>query len=110
MIKRTRESAEAELNARVEPLDKTIGEKNAEIKSIRDAAKDSKLTDEQQGKVTELEQAVEHDRKEQNEIIEVYAKSNPLITKQPIDLALLANGLLKGQDLNEFIRRSVSLL
>ena len=109
VIKRIRESAEAELNARVEPLDKTIGEKNAEIKSIRDAAKDSKLTDEQQGKVTELEQAVEHDRKEQNEIIEVYAKSNPLI-KQTIDLALLANGLLKGQDLNEFIRRSVSLL
>ena len=71
VIKRIRESAEAELNARVEPLDKTIGEKNAEIKSIRDAAKDSKLTDEQQGKVTELEQAVEHDRKEQNEIIEV---------------------------------------
>ncbi len=109
VIKRIRESAEAELNARVEPLDKTISEKNAEIKSIRDAAKDSKLTDEQQGKVTELEQAVEHDRKEQNEIIEVYAKSNPLI-KQTIDLALLANGLLKGQDLNEFIRRSVSLL
>lgn len=109
VIKRIRESAEAELNARVEPLDKTIGEKNAEIKSIRDAAKDSKLTDEQQGKVTELEQAVEHDRKEQNEIIEIYAKSNPLI-KQTIDLALLANGLLKGQDLNEFIRRSVSLL
>ena len=109
VIKRIRESAEAELNAHVEPLDKTIGEKNAEIKSIRDAAKDSKLTDEQQGKVTELEQAVEHDRKEQNEIIEVYAKSNPLI-KQTIDLALLANGLLKGQDLNEFIRRSVSLL
>ena len=109
VIKRIRESAEAELNARVEPLDKTIGEKNAEIKGIRDAAKDSKLTDEQQGKVTELEQAVEHDRKEQNEIIEIYAKSNPLI-KQTIDLALLANGLLKGQDLNEFIRRSVSLL
>ena len=109
VIKRIRESAEAELNARVEPLDKTIGEKNAEIKSIRDAAKDSKLTDEQQGKVTELEQAVEHDRKEQNEIIEAYAKSNPHI-KQTIDLALLANGLLKGQDLNEFIRRSVSLL
>ncbi|MDE5921620.1 MAG: molecular chaperone HtpG, partial [Paramuribaculum sp.] len=94
---------------RIEPLDKNISEKNAEIKSIRDAAKDAKLTDEQQGKVTELEQAVEHDRKEEQEIIEVYAKSNPLV-KQTIDLALLANGLLKGQDLNDFIRRSVSLL
>ncbi|WP_290087300.1 molecular chaperone HtpG [Paramuribaculum intestinale] len=109
VVKRIMESTESELNARIDPLDKNISEKNAEIKSIRDSAKDSKLTDEQQGKVTELEQAVEHDRKEEQEIIEVYAKSNPLV-KQTIDLALLANGLLKGQDLNEFIRRSVSLL
>ena len=38
-----------------------------------------------------------------------YAEGQPLV-KQVVDLALLANGLLRGAELNNFIRRSVALL
>ena len=57
----------------------------------------------------DLEKAVGEAREKQDKIVSDYAAGQPLV-KQLIDLALLGNGLLKGEALSEFIRRSVSLL
>lgn len=38
-----------------------------------------------------------------------FAKDNILL-HQVVDLALLANNMLKGKDLSEFIRRSIEVL
>lgn len=53
-------------------------------------------------KLTEL-------RGQRNAILAGYAAGNPIIG-QLIDLALLGNGLLKGEALSRFIRRSVDLI
>ena len=53
-------------------------------------------------KLTEL-------RAQQNAILAEYAAGNPVVG-QLIDLALLGNGLLKGEALSRFIRRSVDLI
>jgi molecular chaperone HtpG len=50
--------------------------------------------------------AVENSRKD---ILEAYGASNPVV-KQLIDLALLANNMLRGEELNTFVKRSVELL
>jgi molecular chaperone HtpG len=50
--------------------------------------------------------AVENKRRE---ILEAYGSSNKLI-KQMIDLALLANNMLRGEELSIFVKRSVELL
>jgi len=42
-------------------------------------------------------------------ILETYGENNKLV-KQLVDLALLANNMLKGEDLNTFVKRSVELL
>lgn len=42
-------------------------------------------------------------------ILENYGENNSLV-KQLIDLALLANNMLKGEDLSNFVKRSVELL
>lgn len=52
---------------------------------------------------------VEKTRKEKDELIGKYASEKPIV-KQVIDIALLANGLLRGRDLSEFIKRSVAML
>mgnify|MGYP003623761274 CR=1 FL=1 len=44
-----------------------------------------------------------------NEVIDKYAAENPVV-RQLIDLALLSNGMLKGEALNNFINRSISLI
>jgi molecular chaperone HtpG len=43
------------------------------------------------------------------EILESYGSNNKLV-KQLIDLALLANNMLRGEDLSTFVKRSVELL
>ena len=49
---------------------------------------------------------IENSRKE---ILETYGNSNKIV-KQVIDLALLANNMLRGEDLSTFVKRSVELL
>ena len=43
------------------------------------------------------------------EILETFSTGNNLV-KQVIDLALLANNMLKGEELSKFVARSVDLL
>ena len=43
------------------------------------------------------------------EILEAYGAENKIV-KQLIDLALLANNMLRGEELNTFVKRSVNLL
>jgi molecular chaperone HtpG len=49
---------------------------------------------------------LEHTRKE---VLEGYGSENKVV-KQLVDLALLANNMLKGEDLSTFVKRSVELL
>ncbi|MCC8071831.1 MAG: molecular chaperone HtpG [Bacteroidales bacterium] len=109
VIKRIKEAADKELLPKLQPLNADIVSTNDQIKSLRDGATDGKLSDDDQHKVNHLEESVAHYRKQEDELSASFGKEQALV-KQVIDLALLANGLLKGEDLNAFIRRSVSLL
>lgn len=51
----------------------------------------------------------EDNKEKKKEIVANFAKSNSLL-KQIVDLALLSNGLLKGEELNKFIKRSFDLI
>ncbi|MCM1356701.1 MAG: molecular chaperone HtpG [Staphylococcus sp.] len=101
--------AETALADQLAPLNATIDADNERITIIRSGIKDNKPTDEQAAEEKRLTENVEKIRKEKDEIISKYAAEKPVV-KQAIDLALLANGLLRGRDLSEFIKRSVSML
>ena len=47
--------------------------------------------------------------KQKTDIYSQFAAEEPKV-RQLIDLALLANGMLKGEALSEFVKRSVNLL
>ncbi len=109
VIKKIIESADAEIMPRIVPMNAIINENNEKIAEIRKAAKDGKPTEEEENQIKSLEETATHNRKESEKEIASYASTQPLV-KQTIDLALLANGLLKGSELSEFISRSVKLL
>lgn len=109
VIKKIIESADAEIMPRIVPMNAIINENNEKIAEIRKAAKDGKPTEEEEKQIKSLEETATHNRKESEKEIASYASTQPLV-KQTIDLALLANGLLKGSELSEFISRSVKLL
>ena len=89
------------IKEKIAPLRNEINQLNSSIEEARKA--DEKAdTSENEAKVAEL-------RKQQGDIIAQYATTIPTI-KQIIDLSLLQSGLLKAQSLDDFIRRSYSLL
>ncbi len=110
LVQQIRDSAQKAIGESVEPLAETVEKSNSEITALRDAAGNDKQPDaEAQQKINDLEKSVAEARESQEKIVSEYAAGQPLI-KQLIDLALLGNGLLRGQALSDFISRSVGLL
>lgn len=109
LIAQVRDNADKEIANIVSPIIAEINEKNSQITTLREENKESSMNDENSEKVKSLENEVNQLRAKQNEIISQHAENQDLV-KQLIDLALLGNGLLKGESLSAFIKRSVSML
>lgn len=109
VIKQIIEEAEKELMPKLEPIFVTIKSNNDQTKAIRDAAKDGKTSDEDNKRIEQLDESTTQQRAEEKKLTEEFAIAHPRV-RHTIDLALLANGLLRGEALNEFIKRSVALL
>jgi len=109
VVKRVVDDCSASIEASVKPLAERIDADNAAIDALRKDAPEGKLSPEDKKKVEELEKSVADARAEQEKIISDYAAGVPVI-KQLIDLALLQSGLLKGEALTDFVRRSVEML
>ncbi len=109
LVEKVRDAATAALADKISPLETEVEAANKAITEIRDNAKDGKLNDDEKKRSSDLEARVNELRTEQETLITEYASTQPLV-KQLIDLALLGNGLLRGEALSQFIARSVSLL
>lgn len=110
LVTKVKEEALKALSTQVQPIEDEILAKNAEIEDIRGSVKDNEtLNEEQQKRINTIEAEVRQDRDKLNTLITDYASQQPVIG-QLIDLALLGNGLLRGEDLSKFISRSISLL
>ena len=59
--------------------------------------------------VSELHDKIDAQRTKREAIFSDFAKDNKVL-HQLIDLALLGNGMLKGEALSKFIKRSVDLI
>jgi len=109
VIARILDEAQKALGEKLAPIDAAIDNDNKRLSALRAEIKDNKPTDGQADEEKSLMQNVEKNRSEKDDIIKDYATGVPVV-KQVIDIALLANGLLRGRDLNEFIKRSVAML
>lgn len=81
----------------------------AELSKLNSEVKDYKPTEEQQIQINNLQVKIDSARNVISSLSGAYSKQNAVI-RQLIDLALLSSGLLKGQELNDFVKRSVNLL
>ena len=109
LIEKVRNDAYANIVEKLTPINKSINDNNSKITALRDANKDKTLSEEDNINIKSLEEAVKQLRDEETALLSTYASSQSTI-KQLVDLALLSNGLLKGEELNSFINRSISLL
>ena len=81
----------------------------AAIRAQQDKKKYDELTQEDKDQKAEAEKAVQEQKDKKQAVIAEYAKGNSVV-HQLIDLALLQNGMLKGEALDAFLKRSVDLI
>ena len=67
------------------------------------------LTQEEKDDKANTQKAIDEQKSKRNAILADTAKDNKIV-HQLIDLALLQNGMLKGEALNKFLKRSVELI
>lgn len=110
VVKSILEAAQSAVGSKVEELENALNETNAAIKSINDAKKDAKELDEAQKQQLADNEAKAADlRKQETDLLTEYAGGQDRV-KQLVDIALLGNGMLKGEALSKFLQRSISLL
>ncbi|MDY2828404.1 MAG: molecular chaperone HtpG [Sodaliphilus sp.] len=102
--------AENALDTELKPLEADLNGVNAEIKALHDLTKDNKELDaDKKQELQDKEKQAEDILNKEKDIITKYADGQSVV-KQLVDVALLSNGLLKGEDLANFLKRSVDLL
>ena len=109
LVKAIAQEADAALDATVEPLLSTIDQANAKAEETRKAAGTAELSTEARATIDEAEKTVTDSRKAMDDAIDAYSPKAPKVS-QLVDLALLGNGLLRGEALSSFIARSVELM
>jgi molecular chaperone HtpG len=81
----------------------------AALHQSQEKKKADEITEEEKADVKATEKAIDEQRTHRNDILSAYAKGNDIV-HQLIDLALLQNGMLKGEALDKFLKRSVELI
>ena len=110
VVKKIMDAATNALESSIAPLEADLNAANDAIKTLHDAKNGNKeLSDAQKQELADNEKKAADIRRQETDIISEYANKQDNV-KQLVDIALLGNGMLKGEALNNFLRRSVSLL
>ena len=112
LVKKVLDDSKAATEEALKPIVAELKGQEARLAAIR-AAQDKKkydeLTQEDKDQKAEAEKAVQAEKDKKQAVIADYAKGNSVV-HQLIDLALLQNGMLKGEALDKFLKRSVDLI
>lgn len=110
VVKKVIEAANSSLEGELKPVNDELKATNAVIDAIKSLDKDGKgVPEDKKADLKTNEDKASELRAKKDELISKYAAGNDTV-KQLIDIALLGNGLLKGEALSNFLKRSVSLL
>ena len=104
----TKDSVEQELK----PIESDLKGQEARLAALRQSQsgkKPEEVTPEEKKDLEDTEKVINDEREKKNKILADYAKDNKVV-HQLIDLALLQNGMLKGEALDKFLKRSVELI
>jgi molecular chaperone HtpG len=112
LVKRILDDTKAATTEALKPIESELKGQEARLAAIRqqqDKKKYDELTQEDKDLKAEAEKAVQEQKDKKQAVLADYAQKNDLI-HQLIDLALLQNGMLKGEALDKFLKRSVDLI
>lgn len=86
-----------------------LKEHQSQLRKEREGKKDDEITSQQRDDMNSVDSQISEKENAISDIYAKYAQGNKVV-HELIDLALLQNGMLKGEALAKFIRRSVELI
>ncbi len=93
------------MNEKIKPIEDSKAELDNSIKD----KKEEEIKQEDKDRISDLEKKITELREKKDKVLNEYGRKNKLV-KQLIDLALLSNNMLKGEELNKFVKRSIELI
>lgn len=112
LVKRVMDETGAACNDKVKPLSgelDALQARAAELKKAKEGKKEEDIPETEKNELADVEKQIADKEDAIKVIYTDYATGNKVV-HELIDLALLQNGMLKGEALNSFIKRSVELI
>jgi molecular chaperone HtpG len=112
LVKRVMDETGAACNDKVKPLSgelDALQARAAELKKAKEGKKEEDIPETEKNELADVEKQIADKEDAIKAIYTDYATGNKVV-HELIDLALLQNGMLKGEALNSFIKRSVELI
>lgn len=100
------------LSGKLQPIEnelRTLHARQTALEQEQEGKKPEELSDAQKDDMKKCREDIDAQERARKDVWEEYGKQNPIVP-QLIDLALLQNGLLRGEALSKFIHRSVDLI
>ena len=93
------------IEAKIKPLE----ESKSELEKAKKDKKEEEIKQEDKDRLEELNKKISDLGGKKEKLLKDFGDKNKLV-RQLIDLALLANGMLKGEELSRFVKRSIELI
>jgi molecular chaperone HtpG len=112
LIKKVMDEEAASCDEKVKPIIeeiKVVEEKQKVLREEQNKKKQEDISEAEKSEMTETNKKLDDLRERRNNVYIDFAGDNMLVS-QLIDLALLSNGMLKGEALSKFIKRSANMI
>ena len=112
LVKEVLDNVEKDLADDLKPIESEIKGQEARLAALNqqtEKKKPEEITQEEKDDKANTQKAIDEQKEKKEKLIGEYAQKNDIV-HQLIDLALLQNGMLKGEALNKFLKRSVDLI
>ena len=95
----------SKINKKVKPLE----DNKTKLEKDQEGKKDEEIKQEEKDRIEDLKKKIDELNDKKRKILSEYGSKNKLV-KQLIDLALLSNNMLKGEELSKFVKRSIDIM
>ena len=112
LIKDVLSNIASQLSSDLQPIEAEIKGQEARLAALNqqtEGKKPEEITQEQKDDKANTQKAIDDQKAKKESVLGSFAANNDIV-HQLIDLALLQNGMLKGEALDKFLRRSVDLI
>jgi len=84
-------------------------EERTQLEVLKKDKKEDEVPQEEKDKMNEVQNNISKINTEREDVLRKFGENNQVV-KQLIDIALLANNMLKGEQLSDFVKRSIQLI